>query len=55
MNSNLSELDQTRITLFLSLFRGRKDVYAHYWLNRKNNKSGYSPVYSLNKKIGTAN
>lgn len=30
----------------MSLFRGRKDIYARYW--EKNGKSGYSPAYQFN-------
>lgn len=32
-----------KIDLFMSLFNGRRDVYAKRWQNRKG-KSGYSPV-----------
>jgi len=35
-----------QLNLFLSLFRGRLDVYARRW--EKNGKSGYSPAYSFN-------
>jgi len=31
--------------LFLSLFRGRQDVYARYW--EKGDRSGYSPAYEF--------
>ncbi|MCG1025415.1 DEAD/DEAH box helicase family protein [Dehalobacter sp.] len=34
---------QEKINLFMSLFRGRDDVYAKRWQN-KEGKSGYSPV-----------
>ena len=33
-----------KINLFRSLFRGRDDVYAHFWKSKKTGKSGYSPV-----------
>ena len=33
-----------KINLFMSLFKGRNDVYAKRWDNKKNGKSGYSPV-----------
>jgi superfamily II DNA or RNA helicase len=33
-----------KIDLFRSLFRGRDDVYARFWISRKTGKSGYSPV-----------
>jgi len=38
-----SSSDQ-KIRLFLSLFRGRPDVYAKYWENKNKGKAGYSPV-----------
>lgn len=50
MNNDQLAIDPLRINLFRSLFRGRTEVYARYWLNTDTNKSGYSPIYSLNKK-----
>ena len=35
-----------QLELFMSLFRGREDVYAHRW--EKNERSGYSPAYDFN-------
>ena len=37
---------EEQLNLFLSLFRGRQDVYARRW--EKNGKSGYSPAYNFN-------
>ncbi len=37
-----------KIGLFLSLFKGRDDVYARRWENRKKGTSGYSP-YCINE------
>ncbi len=34
----------SKIRLFMSLFRGRADVYARRWENKKTGASGYSPV-----------
>ena len=34
---------EDKITLFMSLFRGRRDLYAKRWQNKKG-QSGYSPV-----------
>ncbi len=34
-----------QIDLFMSIFRGRKDVYAHRW--EKDGGSGYSPAYEF--------
>jgi len=33
-----------KVNLFLSLFRGRDDVYARRWESKDGKKSGYSPV-----------
>lgn len=41
--SNSSSADD-KLNLYMSLFIGRTDVYAKRWVNRKNRKSGYSPV-----------
>ncbi|AWI06776.1 TOTE conflict system archaeo-eukaryotic primase domain-containing protein [Clostridium drakei] len=41
MNNNSSP--ECKIKLFMSLFKGREDVYAKRWEN-KEGKSGYSPV-----------
>ncbi len=37
-------LENEKIALFRSLFRGREDVFPHRWHNTKTGKSGYSPV-----------
>src|SRR5436309_10129210 len=34
----------SKIALFRSLFRGRDDVYARRFENRKNGKAGYAPA-----------
>ncbi|MFZ2633946.1 MAG: hypothetical protein WA081_12755 [Desulfosalsimonadaceae bacterium] len=34
----------SKIRRFMSLFKGRDDVYAKRWWSKKNNSSGYSPV-----------
>lgn len=39
-------ISEQQLALFLSLFRGRQDVYARHW--EKNGKSGYSPAYDFN-------
>lgn len=41
--NNQSEPEE-KIKLFMSLFRGRDDVYAKRWESNKTGKSGYSPV-----------
>lgn len=42
-NMPVTTLEQ--LDLLLSLFRGRKDVYARYW--EKGDRSGYSPAYEF--------
>ena len=34
----------SKIRLFMSLFKGREDVYAKRWENKSKEKSGYAPV-----------
>jgi superfamily II DNA or RNA helicase len=34
----------SKIRLFMSLFKGREDVYARRWENKSNGTSGYSPA-----------
>lgn len=48
--SGIDKFSDTRekITLFMSLFKGRDDVYAKRWENPKKGTSGYSP-FCLNK------
>ena len=41
--SNTSD-STSKINLFMSLFKGRHDVYAIRWENKKKGTSGYSPV-----------
>ena len=41
-----------KIKLFMSLFRGRDDVYAKRWENKKKAASGYSPVCLNQWKVG---
>ena len=41
--SNTSDSSE-KIRLFMTLFKGRDDVYAKRWENRKKGTSGYSPV-----------
>ena len=35
---------QDKVNLFKSLFIGREDVYANYWVSKDGSKKGYSPV-----------
>jgi hypothetical protein len=35
---------QEKICLFRSLFRGREDVFAAYWVDERTGKKGYSPA-----------
>ncbi|MBU0569396.1 DEAD/DEAH box helicase, partial [Patescibacteria group bacterium] len=43
-------LTTNQIRLFRSLFKTRTDVYAKFWTNLENSKSGYAPVYNLKTK-----
>ena len=36
---------QERVALFMSLFKGREDVFARRWEKWQGGVSGYSPVY----------
>ncbi len=38
---------QEKINLFKSLFIGREDVYANYWVSKDGTKKGYSPAVIL--------
>ena len=40
----------SKIRLFMSLFKGRDDVYAKKWENKKKATSGFSPV-CLNQSV----
>jgi len=42
INNNSGSAD--KINLFMSLFKGRNDLYAKRWYSTKTGKSGYSPV-----------
>jgi hypothetical protein len=41
---NNSSDTTAKIKRFMSLFKGRTDVHAMRWENKKSGKSGYSPV-----------
>ena len=43
-NTNNTSNSLTKIRLFMSLFKGRDDVYAKRWENKYKCSSGYSPV-----------
>ena len=45
---------EEKIKLFMSLFKGRNDIYAKRWQN-KEGKSGYSPVCTNEWEIGICN
>jgi len=38
-------ITEEQLNLFMSLFRGRVDVFARRW--EKNGKSGYTPAYKF--------
>ena len=35
---------QEKVALFRTLFRGREDVYAQFWVSERTGKQGYSPA-----------
>ena len=41
----MQTITEDQLNVYLSLFRGRTDIYARYW--EKNGKSGYSPAYDV--------
>jgi|GEM_PF-7101825 len=43
---------ESKIALFRSLFRGRDDVYARWFENRRTEKSGYSPACANERAQG---
>ena len=45
----------TKIRLFMSLFKGREDVYAKRWENKKKAISGYSPICLNQWMVGVCN
>ncbi|MEE4311376.1 MAG: hypothetical protein V2J62_05855 [candidate division KSB1 bacterium] len=42
----------SKIKLFMSLFKGREDVYAKKWENKKKAKSGFSPACLNQWQVG---
>jgi superfamily II DNA or RNA helicase len=53
-NSSINNMSSSidKIKLFMSLFRGRDDVYAKRWENDKKGTAGYSPVCANEWKPG---
>ncbi|MBU1457775.1 DEAD/DEAH box helicase [Patescibacteria group bacterium] len=45
-----TKISTDHLRLYQSLFQTRTDVYAKFWTNFSNKKSGYAPVYSLTNK-----
>ncbi len=41
-----------RLSLFLSLFRGREDVYAKRWVSKDGQRAGYKPVCDFTNERG---
>ncbi|MGM0427876.1 MAG: TOTE conflict system archaeo-eukaryotic primase domain-containing protein [Thermodesulfobacteriota bacterium] len=42
----------SKVRLFMSLFKGRNDIYAKKWENKKKKTSGYSPVCLNEWQVG---
>jgi len=45
---NTNSTSQEKIALFLSLFRGREDVYDRQYYSLKSGKCGYVPLVKIN-------
>ena len=41
---SVHQSNKAKIAIFRSLFRGREDVFARFWENRRTGRSGYSPA-----------
>lgn len=52
LNLNNTSDSISKIKLFMSLFKGRDDVYAKRWENKKKATSGYSPVCLNQWEVG---
>lgn len=51
-NINNHSGSREKIQFFMSLFKGREDVFARRWENRKKETSGYSPACANEWKSG---
>lgn len=45
----MSQINGEKIRLYRSIFNTRDDVFARYWEDFENKKSGYAPIYRLNQ------
>jgi len=46
-----NSIGYSQLGLYKSLFRGREDVHAKFWINPLQSKSGFAPVYKLNHSV----
>ena len=46
------ETPEEKMQLFIQLFSCRRDVFPHYWENKRSGKAGYSPVCANEWKKG---
>ena len=45
----MSQMTSVKIKLYRSIFNTRNDVFARYWEDLENKKSGYAPIFRLNQ------
>ena len=48
----IPDTDEGKIDLFMSLFRGRQDVYPKFWISKKTGKKGYAPACANEWRAG---
>lgn len=48
----IPDTDEGKIDLFMSLFRGRHDVYPKLWISKRTGKKGYSPACANEWRAG---
>lgn len=45
----MSQITREKTRLYRSIFNTRDEVFARYWEDFENKKSGYAPIYRLNQ------
>ena len=45
----INSISSGQVSLYRSIFNTRDDVFARYWEDFENKKSGYAPTYRLNQ------
>lgn len=55
VNQGCSDLNVEQWQIFMSYFRGREDVFARLWVNKRRGTKGYSPVCANEWREGICN